>query len=134
MSVAAICRAVRDQWEAWAQLIWPETTEQRTEAEIERLMDELARRYRGLVQRRRRIEQLRERLAGEERQLAEHDSTAEPDLMGQSLRDVIERTREKLTWHEQAYAHKRRVLELRKRLHKEMLHGKVVVAEDAGDE
>src|SRR4051812_47544256 len=103
MSVAAICRAVRDQWEAWAQLIWPETTEQRTQAEIERLAQELARRYRGLVQRRRHIEQLRQRLAGEEQQLGEK---------------AAERTREKLSWHEQAYAHKRRVLQLRKQLHK----------------
>src|SRR5262245_50811266 len=125
MSVSAICQAVRDQWDAWTRLIWPETTEQRTQAEIERLAQELARRYRGLVQRRRRIEQLRERLASEERDLAGCEATAQLALL--ALRGAAERTREQLSRQEQVYAHKRRVLQRRKQLHKEMLHGRVVV-------
>ena len=60
MSVLNLCRNVRSQWVAFSQLVWPEESRQLTQAAIEQLDDELARRYARLLSRRRRIETLRD--------------------------------------------------------------------------
>ena len=123
MSVAAFCRAVRSQWQALAQLVWPEGPEQRTQAEVARLTEELYGRYRRLVLRRHRIEQLRDRLARQERELA-----GEPCGPAEHLRAALERNRARLAEHESAYARQRQAFLRRKRLRLALLRGQVVVS------
>lgn len=116
MSVTAIGRLVQ----AWSELVWPANREQRTAAVVERLTRELAERYRRLVGRRRRVEQIRDRLARHQR--AGH-------------LDAVARSRRRLQEQEEKYARQRRAFLRLKALRGEVLRGQVVVcAEPRGDE
>lgn len=141
MSVSAFCQAVREQWVFVAQLIWPESVEQRTQTVASALADELARRYRALVRRRQRIERLRARLACQERHLAEQTARVATALMTVSaydrglaldrIRRQVDCTRQRLARQEQVYAGKREALERRNALYREMLRGHVVAADES---
>src|SRR5262249_53412792 len=68
---SAFWQAVRDGWQSLARQLWPATPEQEARDALAHLDAELARRYRRLVRRQLRIEQLRDRLAQHERRAAE---------------------------------------------------------------
>ena len=117
MSVLDLCRNVRSQWLAFNRMVWPEDSQQLTQATLDELTDDLARRYARLLARRRRIESLRDRLARQERRLS-----AQSD----SLRESIAHNRARLASLEDAYARRRLAFSRRKKLHKALLNGHVV--------
>ena len=125
MSVTVFYRLVRSQWQALTQLVWPADVEQLTQSEIARLTDELEGRYARLVRRRRKVEQLRDRLAALERAEPEPPSMSE-----HPLGRAIERNRARLAEHEEAYERQRRAFVRLKHLRRAMMRGQVVVCED----
>jgi hypothetical protein len=110
MSVLDLCRNARSQWIAFSRMVWPEDSRQLTQATLERLTGELARRYARLLSRRRRIESVRARLTRLERR-----SPLRASLVRNLLTDL-----------EDAYARRRQVFARRKKLHKALLRGQVV--------
>lgn len=112
MSVLDLCRNARSQWIAFSRMVWPEDSRQLTRATLERLTDELARRYARLLSRRRRIESARARLTRLERCVP-----ARPDAL--LLRD-------RLAELEDAYARQHQTFARRKKLYKALLRGQVV--------
>lgn len=142
MSVSAFCQVVCEQWHLVSRMIWPESSEQRTQAVIAALGDELARRYRALVRRQQRIERLRQRLACQERHLADQSTPFETSPLTTSaydrgmaldrIRRQIEGTRRRLARQEQVYADKRAALERRNALYRELLRGRIVAAAEDG--
>ena len=118
MSVLDLCRNVRSQWVAFSRMVWPEDSRQLTQATLDELTDDLARRYDRLLARRRRIESARDQLARLERQ-------AQPD------RDTIAPYRDRLAGLEDAYARRRQAFVRRKKLHKAILNGQIVACPDA---
>lgn len=126
MTVAAFCRIVQTRWESLSSLLWPTSVEQLTRAEVARLTDELEDRYIRLIRRRRKIEQLRDRLSGLER--------AEAWAGGDAILRAIERNRTRLADHEELYERQRLAFLRAKQLRRAMTHGQVVVCrQDEGD-
>ena len=123
MSVRDLCRNVRSQWVAFSRMVWPEDSGQLTQATIEQLDDELARRYRRLLARRRRIEAVRDLVSRQEGRLRE-----QPDSL--SLREAVVHNRDCLAELENAYARRRQVFARRKKLLKAMRSGRVVADAD----
>ena len=119
MSVLDLCRNVRSQWIAFERLVWPEDSQQLTQAVLDELTTDLAQRYARLLARRQRIESLRDRLSRLERRLL-----AEPD--SDPLRESINHHRERLAVFGDAYARRRLAFARRKKLHKAILNGQVV--------
>jgi hypothetical protein len=122
MTVAAFCRIVQTRWESLSSLLWPPGVEQLTMAEVARLTDELEGRYSRLIRRRRKIERLRDRLSGLGR--------AEALAGGDAALRAIERSRARLTEHEELYERQRRAFVRVKQLRRAMTRGQVVVRED----
>ena len=118
MSVLDLCRNVRSQWAAFSRMVWPEDSRQLTQATLDELTDDLARRYARLLARRRRIESARDQLARLERQ-------------GQTDRDTLGAHRDRLAAMEDAYARRRVAFARRKKLHKAILTGRIVACPDA---
>lgn len=134
MSVSAICREVRSRWQAFTQLVWPEAPEQQTQAHVEQLTEELARRYRRLVRRQQHVQDVRARLTRQERQLITRSlRLANPCKDEDRLRRAIERNRERLAHHERVYAQERETFCQRKALRLALLRGQVVVSHDRPD-
>jgi hypothetical protein len=125
MSVAAFCRVVQSQWQAFTEYVWPPPPEQRLQAELARRTADLARRYRRLVRRRRKIEVLRDRLARQERELAE-----QPSPFPEPLLHARERSRQRLAEHEARYARQRQEYLSHKQLRLALLRGQVVLCDE----
>ena len=119
MSVLDLCRNVRSQWLAFNRMVWPEDSQQLTQATLDELTADLAQRYARLLARRRRIESLHDRLGRLERRLL-----AQPD--SESLRESIAHNRARLASLEDAYARRRLAFSRRKKLHKALLDGRVI--------
>ena len=117
MSVLDLCRNVRSQWVAFSRMIWPEDARQLTQATLDELTDDLARRYARLLARRRRIESARDALARLEKQ-------PHPDS------EALAAHRDRLSLLEDAYARRRQAFARRKRLHKAILSGRIVACPD----
>jgi len=119
MSLAGICRTVRQRWHNLTQVLWPTESKSLTQTEMERLTEEVNRRYRTLVARRVRIERLRDRLARHE-----HELQTTPT---EELKRAVERQRLRLARLEAGYAERCRVLDQKKRVQRQLLRGDVVV-------
>ncbi|MFO0845491.1 MAG: hypothetical protein U0797_24420 [Gemmataceae bacterium] len=123
MTLTAFYRIVQSRWDSLSQKLWPRDVEQLCRAEIARLTDELEGRYARLVRRRRKIEQVRDRLAGLER--------ADLGLAGEdSAVRAIERNRDRLAELEEGYDRQLRAFLRLKRLRRAIMRGQVVVCED----
>jgi hypothetical protein len=122
MTVATFCQIVKTQWDSLSSLLWPTSVEQLTSAEVARLTDDLEGRYIRLIRRRRKIEQLRDRLSGLER--------AESWAGGDAALRAIERNRARLADHEELYERQRLAFLRLKHLRRAMTRGQVVVCED----
>jgi hypothetical protein len=105
MSLTDLWQAARAQWHDLTQRLWPDSPEERTCAEIERLTADLSRRYQRLVRLRCRIERLRDRLAHQPRGAG------------------------RLARLEERYQAACRQLDRRKRLREALLRGQVQVAD-----
>lgn len=125
MTLTWFCRAVRSQWQTVRQLVWPETVQQRTEAEIQRLTRELSRRYIGLIRRKRKIAHLQDRLDQLERQLRQPTLTSLEPLFR-----ACARLRQRLGDQERKYQQQRQAFLRRKQLRLALVRGEVLVAED----
>lgn len=125
MTLTWFCRAVRSQWQTVRQLVWPETVQQRTEAEIQRLTRELSRRYIGLIRRKRKIAHLQDRLDQLERQLRQPTLTSLEPLFR-----ACTRLRQRLGDQERKYQQQRQAFLRRKQLRLALVRGEVLVAED----
>jgi hypothetical protein len=139
MSVRELCRVLRSHWHDFAHYFWPESPDQQWQAELDQLAEDLRRRYLRLVRKRCKIEQLRHRLAQQERhlvRLGDHLQTdpahAVANQTAQALercRRAAERTRGHLLQHEQMYERQRLAFERRKRRRVELqLAGSAVFA------
>ncbi len=111
MSLTDLWRAVRAHWHDVTQQLWPDSPEERTRAEIDRLTADLARRQRRLVRLRCRVEQARDRLAREQQ------------------RHRAERLRDRLARLEDAYQAGCRQFDRRKRLREALVRGRVQVVD-----
>src|SRR5207248_506369 len=65
MSITALWQTVRGGWHNLVKNVWPDSPEEQTRAEIARLNHDLSRRAQRLIELRRRIEQVRDRLQGQ---------------------------------------------------------------------
>src|SRR5262245_24061187 len=120
MSMAtALWKVVQYHCHDLVQQFWPDSPEEHTRAEIDRLNAELARRYRRLVRLRQRIEQFRDCLTRRQGQLNE-PSHEVPERLGRS----VERLRERLARLEGAYQAGCRQLQRRKRLREDLVSGR----------
>jgi hypothetical protein len=124
MWITAVWRAARDRWHRLVQKLWPDSPEELTRAEIARLNSELSRRVRRLIRLRQRTDQVRDRLAWQQRQLSE-PATAAPDRLGRS----VERLRNRLARLEETYQERCRQLERRKRLRSALISGRMQVVD-----
>jgi hypothetical protein len=136
MSVAAWCRTVRRHWQDLAQLVWPESPQQRARAEALRLSQELGRRHERLIRRRCRIERLRDALQQHERRIEQLTGRLQL-LAGRTedarfwdlalaldrARQAAEHVRERLQRQEQAYEQQRVCFERKKELRAALLRG-----------
>jgi hypothetical protein len=137
MALAAFCQAVRSQWQTLTQLVWPDSPQQQARDEIQHLTEELVGRYRRLVQRRSKIERLRERLAAAQRRvetlsgLASSGTAAEGAwemaLTLERLHRAVQRNRARLVRLEEAYERRRLCFERKKQLRLALARGEVVV-------
>lgn len=130
MPVSTFCQVVREQWRNLSCLLWPEDAACRTQAVVDQLAADLARRYRTLVRRRRRIERLRDRLSRRQDAwlAACHQGWLE---RAEALGRAIEAARQRLARHESAYTWQRDQLLRRKTIHRDLLRGRLVVADEA---
>jgi hypothetical protein len=109
-------------WRTFTQLLWPESPQEQTQTSIAHLTDEMARRYRRLIERQQRIEEIRARLIRQE-----HERTVPPLTSDDRLFKAIERNRLKLAEHEARYARQRRGYLRCKQLRQALLRGQVIV-------
>jgi hypothetical protein len=135
MPQPALCRLFRSRWQAFKQQLWPDTDQERTERELDRLKVELSRRYRRLLLRRCRIERVQGRLTKQEQRIDEltrqtlgacGEQTLELEDTIQHLQRSAQRNRDRLRDHEDAYRLQLAMLERKKHLHLAMLRGDVV--------
>ena len=134
---SAFWQAVRDGWQSLARQLWPATPEQEARDALAHLDAELARRYRRLVRRQLRIEQLRDRLAQHERRAADlafrlGDGLLSGDgpfgavLSLDRARRAAGRARRRLLAQEQAYLQDRARFDRRKQTRQELQRGLLV--------
>lgn len=132
MSVSTFCQVVREQWRNLSCLLWPEDAARRTQTVVDQLGEDLARRYRALVRRRRRIDRLRDRLARRQ-----DDWLAAIRQGGgehaEALGRAIEAAHQRLARHESAYTWQREQLLRRKAIHRDLLRGRLVVADEPAE-
>jgi hypothetical protein len=145
MALAAFCQAVRSRWHTLTQLVWPSTPEELARAEIQHRRDELALFYQKLLQRRSRIEQVRDRLAAQQRHIEKlsslaasgtaADGAAEPSPILQCSHRALQRYRDRLLRLEKAYERRRHLFHRKKQLLLALARGEVVVvAAEQGEE
>jgi hypothetical protein len=143
MPQPALCRLFRSRWQALKQQLWPDTTQERTERELDRLKVELSRRYRRLLLRRCRIERVQVRLAKQEQRIDEltrqtldtcGEQTLELETTIQHLQCSAQCNRDRLREHEEAYRSQLEILERKKHLHLALLRGDVVLSAPNDDE
>jgi hypothetical protein len=140
MALSTFYQAVRSHWRALARRVWPDSPEQQKQAEIARLTDELACRHRRLVLRNARIEQIRDRLARQQRRIAEVEALVrggagrawELALDLERLHRAVGRNRSRLRRHQEAYHRQVLVLQRKKQLRLALERGEVVVRADRG--
>lgn len=125
MSIASFRRMVQAQWEAFTAYLWPQTSEQRTQEEIQRLGRELQRRHEALIQRQQQLLKLRERVQLLELRAAERSNDPEAPV-----HRAVRRNRLRLQARENRYEQKQRAFLQLKELRNALTRGKVVVLGD----
>ena len=137
--IAALWQTVRDSWQDLSRQLWPPTVEQQTRDALAELDAELAWRYRRLVQRQCKLEQLRDRLAQHERRVADlsvllaasvppGQDPLEVALDLDRARRATDRTRQLLQAGEGSYRQARAAFDRRKRVHQDLQRGLLVPA------
>jgi hypothetical protein len=137
MTVSTFWQAVRTGWQQLAGQLWPPTPEQAKRDALAELDAELAARYRRLIERQRSVDQLRDRLAQQERRAAELarllDGAVPPESNPlevavdlERVRRAAGRTRERLLARERGYLRARAAFDRRKRDRRDVQRGLLV--------